>query len=201
MKDATRTALLLGLLAVIGGVVIFDVLRKNAPADDVPTSDGLAVASERLAADEALVASETEWSQSLAEHERSWDGVLAMAVRADTPELAVADFRALLVDAARELGLEVVRTDLSVSREIEGVPAGLKRVHELEVRLTVASHDVAALHRYLDSAEHPPGLIATISALRIDGPGAAQALEEASATLTVKALGVTPAPRSQGGDA
>lgn len=202
MSERTRTVVLVALLAIVAAVVVFDTLRKkgvdaDAPAETAQLSDEL----DALERQRALVDHEAEWGEALARAQRAWNDVRAMSVEASTPELAVADFRAILVDTARALGLEVTNADVLTSRPIEGVPSGMDRVHELEVRLSISSHDPRALQRYIDAVEHLPRTITHVARVSMTGPGVAQLPEEVRATLTVRALGVTPAPPSNGSDA
>ncbi len=194
MKDSTRTTLLLSLLAVVALVVVVDAFRdKGAPADEAPATD-LTDRVQGLEDRVTLVEHEQEWTQALQERERQWTDIRAASIEAATPELAVADFRSMLVDAASTFDLKVDRTDRSTSRPLEGLPPSSARVHELEVRLTLSSHDLRALHRFVDSVEHLRDVKTHISELTLQGPGLAQARESASVTLTIRALGITPAP-------
>lgn len=203
MNDRTRTTLLLSLLAIVAVVVVFDTLRKGAPDADAPTgpTTDFAQRSQDLRAQESLIAQESEWSRIRDERAAQWQGIRDSAVEASTPELAVADFRAMLLDAARSLSLTVDRTDRSLSTPLENVPPSLDRVHTLEVRMVVSSHDVTALHRFVDAVEHLPRVRTHVSELVFDGPGPAQRPERASVTITVNALGITPNQQSTGGGA
>ena len=203
MNERTRTALLAGLLLVVGLFVLLDLRGAGASDAEGPAPDHTQQArdlQDRL----VLVEQETDWTRARDERAAQWDEVRESAIVAATPELAAADFRALLIDEARALGLSVDATARSTSRALEGVPSTLDRVHELEVRLTVSSHDPRTLHRFIDVIEHVPALRTHVAELTLRGPGVAQQPENVSATLTVRALGITPAPAGQagqGGDA
>ncbi|MEM1424902.1 MAG: hypothetical protein AAGH64_12985, partial [Planctomycetota bacterium] len=100
MNDRARTTLLLTVLLVIGAVVVVDTLRPKGDADAAP-ADARAELVERHADRVALVEREDAWTDALAQRAAQWDGLRATAIAAATPELAVADFRALLLDEAR----------------------------------------------------------------------------------------------------
>ncbi|GAB4515829.1 MAG: hypothetical protein Tsb0013_20390 [Phycisphaerales bacterium] len=200
MNERTRTTLLLALLSIVAAVVVVDALRGGDDAGDIAPEGDHTQRARELQGRVALVEQESDWRRALDERRAQWDEVRDASVSAATPELAVADFRAMLLDEARALDLTVDRTDRSTSRALDNVPASLDRVHELEVRFTVSSHDARALHRFIDAIEHLPGARTHVSAVTLAGPGLAQIPERVRATLTVRALGVTPAP-TPGGDA
>lgn len=195
MNERTRTITLVALLALVGGLVALDTLRKRADNDGAPEPSSFAQRAASYERDRALVESEDAWRRARERATEAWDRVRTNAIEGSTADLALADFRALLVDAAREQGLEIVSTDRNESTAIENT-AGV--LHALEVRLSVASHDIAALMRYIDRVEHMEPLRTHVSALEFVGPGLPQAPERTSVTLTVRSLGITP-PETEAG--
>lgn len=191
---ASRTALLglsvLVLLALVLWRGVGDGVETGQDADEALSPKRRYLdAMELNQRQDALIASADRWRAARVEAEERWRDVRSQLVRGRTPELAAASFRERVLGEVKDLKF------LSSKAGATAAPGGQtgagrpgQSIQPVALKVEVDADNPESVYRLVDRLENLPDIRATVTQLRLVGPGFRQTPGQLSVEFELRAL-------------
>jgi len=184
-SDTKRTMILLGVLAAVAVLVVFD--RRSAQSDDAPApgaGDQFLSEAGLLAETRAVADAQGEWGEAAGAARDAWNERRARMIAAPSAEIAAARLRTMIEQLLQDEGLEMTTTETLPSVRVgEG-----DRVAVIGLSLSFDARDAGPLYRVIDRVENMPGAASRIESVALRGPGRMGGAGQIAATLRVRAV-------------